>query len=146
MLAASSNCDTVSRNCGVFWSIFQIAPALAALLVWALWGGEEESGTVKYHKCWRCFEFNFFSLAHKELGIVLLHCINLFLLVLSVGLCLAWSHPHRLLLLSAPLLPQQPSNRLEEVVFSIPKSTLTTLTDCQGATEAPQDLSGEKHF
>ena len=61
MLAASSNCDTVSRNCGVFWSIFQIAPALAALLVWALWGGEEESGTVKYHKCWR-FEFNFFFL------------------------------------------------------------------------------------
>ena len=72
MLAASSNCDTVSRNCGVFWSIFQIAPALAALLVWALWGGEEESGTVKYHKCWR-FVFNFFSLARKELGIVLLH-------------------------------------------------------------------------
>ena len=61
MLAASSNCDTVSRNCGVFWSIFQIAPSLAALLVWALWGGEEESGTVKYHKCWR-FEFNFFFL------------------------------------------------------------------------------------
>ena len=61
MLAASSNCDTVSRNCGVFWSIFQIAPALAALLVWALWGGEEESGTVKYRKCWR-FVFNFFFL------------------------------------------------------------------------------------
>ena len=61
MLAASSNCDTVSRNCGVFWSIFQIAPALAALLVWALWGGEEESGTVKYRKCWR-YVLNFFFL------------------------------------------------------------------------------------
>ena len=24
MLAASSSCDTVSRNCGIFWSIFQV--------------------------------------------------------------------------------------------------------------------------
>ena len=25
MLAASSSCDTVSRNCGIFWSIFQVS-------------------------------------------------------------------------------------------------------------------------
>ena len=25
MLAASSSCDTVSKNCGIFWSIFQVS-------------------------------------------------------------------------------------------------------------------------
>ena len=117
MLAASSNCDTVSRNCGVFWSIFQIAPALAALLVWALWDGEEESGTVKYPTVGALNSAFSFSCS-QGVGNCFAACINLFLLVLSVGLCLARSHPHRLLLLSAPHLPQQPSNRLEEAVFS----------------------------
>ena len=74
MLAASSNCDTVSRNCGIFWSIFQVssltrvtsvklhnhdvesfcsifqvAHALSVLLVWGLWAGEEGSGTASFN-------------------------------------------------------------------------------------------------